>query len=447
MHLSYRILCEDAQGNYKQFLEDFAASLPDAIPKTGPVLGVPNNPAVARTLALLKGPSVRRPPRTIPDFANDDTPAALHPEQAAPVTFLDGEPAKEPAEPDAAKVRKKGRVSRSRRDPLASLVFVGEFLTTTGIFPLPEGVRPSVCMSKGSPTPSHKPSKNLHFLEKRIRTAPTIPGTTTKKPPTWRDLDDHAQAVFAFEGLRDHGPITGFTANLTEEISARAYGQEKPGSWLHKQLREQFNKAFDRPVDFLMHVEEKRAPITGKLKFHVHGVIGQDLTARRQADKTRAAMRAAFGIWERTGKGSQIEFNHQIDVGWPSYCAKGARWATPFMRALMADAGHTSLAPSFAGPVMTMTQGTTRLAKVAVEEARRVVIEARTRSAAVARPLSVPKTAKPANGPFKRFVAILLPVPQHQSITLRAWGNIRQVRLCRALRSVANRSTGPPRRA
>ncbi|WP_156399284.1 hypothetical protein [Methylobacterium sp. Leaf466] len=311
--------------------------------------------------------------------------------------------------PAVSAMCKKGGASRSRRDALASIVFVGEFLTETGVIQPHRPVHASVSSAKGSPSPS--PSRNLRYLEHKIRTAPTTSTTTTKKPPAWRDLDDHAQAVFAFVGLQDHGPVTGFTAHLSDDVNARAYSKEKPGPWLQKQLREQLGKAFSETTDFTINVEETRDPTTGKPRLHVHGVLSLGLGSHRRAKKARAAMRAAFGTWERPGKGKQIKFDHQIDVGWASYASKSARWATSFMRRLLAGTTQMHLAPSFDGAVTMMTRGATRLAKATAEMARQVVLQARLRPSVVPAPGTAPASIKPASGAVMRY--LLRPTQEH----------------------------------
>ncbi|PXW57730.1 hypothetical protein [Methylobacterium sp. B4] len=307
-----------------------------------------------------------------------------------------------------ASLCKKGGAGRSRRDPLASLVFVGEALTEMGLIQPHRDARRSVNTSKGYTPPSPSPSKKLSYLEMRVRTAPTIPGTTTKKPQPWRDLDDHAQVIFAFLGLQAAGPVIGFTANLSEAVATQAYAQPKPGPWLHKRVREQIDRMFGSAIDFVATYEEARDPRTGKRRLHVHGILGLDLTSRRRADKARAAMKAAFGTWERPGKGHQIEFSHEIDVGWSSYIAKDARLASASSRRFAASVGAGHLAPLFEGPVVTMTHGTTRLAKDAAERARQIVTEARKRPSA---PLPQPSSpeALPAAGESPRRLAHRVP--------------------------------------
>ena len=309
------------------------------------------------------------------------TEEAAHAASADPAGSLSAEAIVDPSLAPPSMCKKSG-ASRSRRDPLASLVFVGEALTEMGLIQPRRDVRPSVNTLKGYTSPSPSSSKKLAFFEMRVRTAPTIPGTATKKPLPWRDLDDHAQVIFAFLGLQAAGPVTGFTANLSEAVEAQAYAQPKPGPWLHKRLREQIDKMFGSAIDFVATYEEARDLKTGKRRLHVHGVIGPDLTSRRRAVRARAAMRGEFGTWERPGKGHQIEFTHKIDVGWASYIAKDTRWASIASRRFTASVGAGHLAPSFEGPVVTMTHGTTRRAKAAAERARKIVWEARQRPTA-----------------------------------------------------------------
>ncbi|CAO4151924.1 hypothetical protein [Methylorubrum extorquens] len=321
------------------------------------------------------------------------TEEAAHAASADPTESLSAEAVVNPSLAPPL-MRKKSGASRSRRDPLASLVFVGEALTEMGLIQPRRDVRPSVNTLKGYTSPSPLSSKTLSYLEMRVRTAPTIPGTTTKKPQPWRDLDDHAQVIFAFIGLQAAGPVIGFTANLSEAVAAQAYAQPKPGPWLHKRLREQMDKKFGSAIDFVATYEEARDPKTRQRRLHIHGILGLNLTWRRHAKKARAAMRAAFGTWERPGKGHQIEFTHQIDVGWASYIAKDARWASASSRRFTASVGAGHLAPSFKGPVVTMTHGTTRRAKAAAERARQIVWEARQRPTA-----PLPKPCSPESLP------------------------------------------------
>lgn len=352
-------------------------------------------------------------PTPTPDPANDDEPAETDPAPASPVIFPDGEPAPEPApiEPAPASVRKKPNAGKSRLDPLADTIFVGEYLRERGVFPLSSGVSSPVLSVLGSPSPL---STKLAFLEKKISTAPTIPGTATKTPREWRYLSDEAQAIFAFIGLQDHGPLVGVSSHLSPEINAAAYSKAAPASWLHERVRTELDKAFPRAVDFKLILEETNTAGSSVRKMHAHMVLALDLSSRRRAAKARAALLRAFGRCTGREKRRQFRYSHDVDVGWASYIAKGTRWAAPRMRAFLARCGDTKLAPSFGGPVMTMTRGTTWLAKATAERARQIVQEARQRQKAVPESLTAPEPQKPVSEAVSaswQSIAIMRPLP------------------------------------
>jgi hypothetical protein len=380
-------------------------------------------------------PARHASPDSAPTAANDDTRFETAPEPAAPVIFPDGEPIEElaPIEPAPASVRKKGPASQARRDSLADACFLREYRALTGIAAARPGVRSLVYRDQDPTTP--------------IPTAPMIPWASTKTPAPWRYVSDQVQAHFGFEALQTLGPVVAFTAQLSRvvDIKARATGNVTP--WLHKRLKKALDKALGRSVAFLFVVEEEVDRVEkggdGMLLLHVHGILQVD-PGRRQLDKVRGAIRAAFGTWEEHRKRSQIKIELELDAGWPAYITKVARWAAPRMRAFLDRIGLKGLAPTFAGMVLTMSHEVTRIAKEKHEEARQAVQEARTRPSAVPDSQTPPETAKPTSEPLKRFLEVSVRRPQLCRSLPLSQGISRHIQRYVVNQSVAHRSTGPP---
>ncbi|GJD62130.1 hypothetical protein [Methylobacterium frigidaeris] len=204
------------------------------------------------------------------------------------------------------------------------------------------------------------------------------------------------QGHFAFEALEALGPVVGFTAWCSAEISAKAYASGNPLPWLRKRIADALSKIGG--VEFIAVLEEEWSSAKGTYRLHLHGILGIDGSKRRLLAKVRKALRRAMGSWNGEARKHQIRFSHDLDCGWASYCTKRTWLALPGIRRLFASAPmHSSFRLSFDGPVMTMTNGVRELAKELHQEARRAVQEARKRPIAVELPQTTPEAAAPVS--------------------------------------------------
>lgn len=306
-------------------------------------------------------------PRSLPNPAQAEARPCCAP---APFSLVDA----------AADVQKRRR-GKSRVSALADRQFLSEFKALNGIAqfaaPAQQGVRSTV--------------------SKALSPSASLPSFIIKDPRHWRDATDEIKAHFAFNALRESGPITGFTAWLSVEIDAKARTAGAPLPWIHKRLRETLNKILG-PSEWFASLEEgrrvsPRLHLDGKPRLHVHGVGAFGLLTRARRKDIRKALRIALGAWEGPAARFQIKFENVPDAGWASYITKCCWLARPGIRAILRGARPGSpWRLSFDGPVLTMTNGIRPRAKELHEDARRIVLEARQRAKAIPSSRTAPET-------------------------------------------------------
>lgn len=281
--------------------------------------------------------------------------------------------------PASASCAQKKRRAPRRVSLLADRQFLNEFraLTgiATGIAPVQASVSPIVVGS--SPTPTDP-----------------LPFYVTKTPSPWRYTTDEVQAHFALEALRARGPVIGFTAWCSTEISGRAYETGKPLSWLRKRIAEALGDAVG-PTEWLVAIEEERK--AGAMRLHVHGALGLTGTGRRCLARVRRALRRALGGWTGEAAKRQVRFSIEPDSGWAAYISKRSWLALPGIRDRFAcDRPGSQWRLSFDGPTLSMTNGIRDQAKRLHQSAREAVQEARQRAAVAEAPQTARTLAEPA---------------------------------------------------
>lgn len=307
-------------------------------------------------------------------------------------------PSAEPANDNAAPTGAQKKRNAARRvSRLADLCFLNGYKALTGLAPgfspFPTSVSAIVSMSKGvsTSTPT-SPSDPLPFF-------------ITKTPSPWRYATDEVQGHFAFEALQTLGPVVGFTAWCSSEISGRAYATGKPLPWLRKRLVEALGAVLG-PFEMLVTIEEERGA-DSTLRLHLHGALGLESVSRRRLARVQQALRRALGSWDGEAAKRQVRFSLDPDAGWASYCTKRAWLATPGIRKRFACAQPGSpWRISFDGPVLSMTNRVRAIAKELHEKAREAVCEARQQAAAAEQPETATEPATAAHEPLRPAPAV-----------------------------------------
>jgi hypothetical protein len=164
------------------------------------------------------------------------------------------------------------------------------------LYPLeaPERVKkpaPTPLSAMASPSPSRAPGRvrskvvpwwHGFYLNEPLR--------RFRNPAQWRDTSDILQCHYAHMSLLELGPVHTFTVRLRDDIEAKARHQPSPLVWLQQRIKSELRKALDRPVQFLLVIEEE------KRRLHCHGefqVSAGEVTA------ARAALRKACGPWKK----------------------------------------------------------------------------------------------------------------------------------------------------
>ena len=183
-------------------------------------------------------------------------------------------------------------------------------------------------------------------------------------PARWRDTSDILRCHYAHEAILRLGPVHTFTVRLRDDREAKARAQSSPISWLQKRIDRELSNALNRPVQFILTVEEEK----GRLHCHGEFQVNQvEVTA------ARAGLRKAGGAWKKARQ-HQTKTEPNPDDGWTGYISKGFWMTTPTMRRLMAPF-RTKYRVTFRGSPLSVTADLNAQAKTLYEEHRALLID------------------------------------------------------------------------
>jgi hypothetical protein len=183
-----------------------------------------------------------------------------------------------------------------------------------------------------------------------------------RNPALWRDTSDILRCHYAHEAILRLGPVHTFTLRLRDDMEVKARKQGSPLGWLQKRIDRELSNALNRPVQFLLTLEEEKG------RLHCHGEFQVDQVEVKTA---RAALRKAGGSW-KTGRQHQAQTKPDPDVGWTGYISKGFWMTTPGMRRLMAPF-KTKYKVTFRGSPLSITADLNAQAKVLYELHRALI--------------------------------------------------------------------------
>jgi hypothetical protein len=184
-----------------------------------------------------------------------------------------------------------------------------------------------------------------------------------RNPAQWRDTSDILRCHYAHMSLLELGPVHSFTVRLRDDIEAKARQQPSPLVWLQQRIKSELRKVLDRPVQFLLVIEEE------KRRLHCHGefqVSANEVTA------ARAALRKACGPWKKAPQ-HQTKTEADPDDGWAGYVSKDFWKTTPGMRAALAPF-KTNIKVTFPGSALSITAGLNARATALYAKHRALVI-------------------------------------------------------------------------
>jgi hypothetical protein len=223
---------------------------------------------------------------------------------------------------------------------------------------------PTSLSAMASPSPSGAPRRV------RSKVAPwwhgfylNEPLRRFRNPAQWRDTSDILQCHYAHMSLLELGPVHTFTVRLRDDIEAKARQQTSPLVWLQQRIKSELGKALDRPVQFLLVIEEE------KRRLHCHGEFQVSVD---EVAIARAALRKACGPWKKAPQ-HQTKTEADPDDGWAGYISKDFWKTTPWMRALLAPF-KTSMKVTFPGSALSITADLNAEAKLLYGKHRALII-------------------------------------------------------------------------
>ena len=184
-----------------------------------------------------------------------------------------------------------------------------------------------------------------------------------RNPAQWRDTSDILQCHYAHMTLLEFGPVHTFTVRLRDDIEANARRQPSPLVWLQQRIKSELGKALNRPVQFLLVIEEE------KRRLHCHGEFQ---VSAEEVAIARAALRKACGSWKKAPQ-HQTKTVLDPDDGWAGYVSKDFWKTTPGMRALFAPI-KTNIKVTFPGSALSITADLNARAKLLYGEHRALII-------------------------------------------------------------------------
>jgi hypothetical protein len=185
-----------------------------------------------------------------------------------------------------------------------------------------------------------------------------------RHPAQWRDTSDILRCQYAHEAILRLGQVHTFTLRLRDDMEAKARAQSNPIAWLQKRIDRELSNALDRPVQFILTIEED-----DKRRLHCHGEFQVD---QQEVKAARAALRKAGGVWKNTRQ-HQAKTEADPDYGWTGYISKDFWMTTPMMRRLMAPY-KTKYKVTFPGSPLSITADLNAEAKLLYGKHRALVI-------------------------------------------------------------------------
>jgi hypothetical protein len=183
-------------------------------------------------------------------------------------------------------------------------------------------------------------------------------------PAQWRDTSDILRCHYAHEAILRLGRVHTFTLRLSDDMEARARTQSNPIAWLQKRIDRELSNALDRPVQFILTIEED-----DKRRLHCHGEFQVD---QQEVKAAREALRKAGGVWKKAPQ-HQTKTEPDPDDGWTGYISKDFWMTTPMMPRLMAP-HKTSYKVTFPGSPLSITAELNSRAKALYAKHRALVM-------------------------------------------------------------------------
>ena len=147
-------------------------------------------------------------------------------------------------------------------------------------------------------------------------------------------------------------------------MEAKARVQSNPISWLQKRIDRELSNALDRPVQFILTIEED-----DKRRLHCHGEFQVD---QQEVKAAREALRKAGGVWKKAPQ-HQTKTEPDPDDGWTGYISKDFWMTTPMMRRLMTP-HKTKYKVTFSGSPLSITADLKARAKLLYGKHRVLVL-------------------------------------------------------------------------
>jgi len=183
-------------------------------------------------------------------------------------------------------------------------------------------------------------------------------------PAQWRDTSDILRCHYAHEAILRLGQVHTFTLRLRDDMEAKARAQSNPIAWLQKRIDRELFNALDRPVQFILTIEED-----DKRRLHCHGEFQVDL---QEVKAAREALRKAGGVWKKAPQ-HQTKTEPDPDDGWTGYISKDFWMTTPMIRRLMAP-HKTKYKVTFPGSPLSITADLNAQAQLLYGKHRALVI-------------------------------------------------------------------------